>query len=199
MKAEATEELLRIRRECSAPADEEPYVTAQSGVHRSEHHLSEIESSGSTDLAIEIQTLVEGQLKELALGAHLTANAAVEQLPERGNANHAGHTAMLEAVGQPIPIDGIEIDDARSTRERQQKTTSKLEGVVQRQNAEQSIRLTEREHSRDRGHERAKVAVAEHDALGDAGRARGVQDAREVVGLNVRGGQGRGGIWRRHG
>ena len=89
--------------------------------------------------AIELGADLERLLGDRALRGDLREDAALEQLPHRGHADHRGDARLLEARGDAIAVELVEVHDARAARERQEHAARELERVVERQHAEHAV------------------------------------------------------------
>ena len=112
---------------------------------------------------------------------HARADAPLEHLPERGHADHGGDAPAREAHLEPLGRELVEVDDARSARQRQEHAAGELEGVMQRQHAEHAVALAEREERRERCDQRRQVRMGEHHALGMPRGPTGVDQRSDIV------------------
>ena len=106
----------------------------------------------------------------------------MEQLPEGRDADQRVDAPGVERIGQPIRGELVEVGDLRAEHQGDQQATTKLEGVVQRQHAEDALANAQIEQSGDLRGQRGEVAVREYDALGLPGGAAGEEHRGDVVG-----------------
>ena len=95
-----------------------------------------------------------------------------------------------------FPVERIEEDDAGSYRERQQQVRHLRQGVEEREHAQQRIARPQADELEDRVTLRHQIAVREHDPLGVARGAGGVEDDGSVgfrCGRRCKGSGARGG------
>ena len=106
----------------------------------------------------------------------LVRHALVNQVEELRHAGEERHLPLGEAAEQFGRVQRLEEDHARPDGEGQQQVGHLRQGVEERQHAEDAVLLGDR-HDLERAFTLGQqVGMREHDALGVAGRARGVED-----------------------
>ena len=143
MQAQALEELLGLLGQRRRAADEEADVSAQAVVDLPEEDPTQVQAGLLSDGPVQPQRRVEARGEELAALLNLTADAALQQLPQRGDTHHAGDATFLQAVGQALAVDLVQVHDAGTAGQRQHEATGELEGVVQRQHRQLTPRRAE--------------------------------------------------------
>ncbi len=146
-----------------------------------EQDAPDVDADVRREPAVDLSREVEGRAREGSPGVDLVEDAALEELPQRGDADHGGRARGAKPLGDALARHLADVHDARAARQRQQQPAGELEGVVQRQDAEHDVAAREREDGRERRDERGEVRVCELDALGPPGRSAREEDAREVV------------------
>ncbi len=185
LEAEPEEVLHHVGRQRGAAADEQAQAPAQLAVDREEQDLAQVEPVRHpvAQAAVEVDDSLEGALDERSALAHPLGDLAVQELPQRRHADHAGDAAVLERARQGVGVDLLEVGHLRAVDQRHEQPGRELEGVVQRQDREQAVVAVQVEQRRQLRHHRGEVLVRQHHALGRAGRARGVDDGGQLLAL----------------
>jgi len=126
--------------------------------------------------------LIEPSRQALEL-SHARLYPLLEDLVHPGDEEHHGRPDLEDVVPQvPRPLG---VGDARAPGQGQVVGGHALEDVAQGQEGDQDIAPSEAEDLVGGAHVGHEVGVGEHDALGLAGGAAGVDDASELVGHHL--------------
>src|SRR3989442_12132656 len=87
----------------------------------------------------------------------------------------------FERVRQPLRRQLVQISDLRSEHQGDQQTTTELEGMVQRKDAEHAFADAQIEEAGDLRRKRGEVAVREQDAFRLSGGAAGEEQGSHCV------------------
>ena len=151
-----------------------------------ENDRAEIDSGIANQALIELAKLVERGVKEGAARLDLVEDAAMDRLPQRGNADQRGGPQVGKRARKIFRIDANRMSDRRATRERQQHPAGEFEGVMEREQREHKVVAGKREHAPEHLDLGGEIPMREHHALGRAGGARGENDRSEVLAIRLR-------------
>lgn len=129
-------------------------------VHGTEEHAANVGSNVSSHESVEREGSVEERLGRRALLFCSRDDASFEQLPQRGHADHRGHSRFFHRRGEPLAVELIEINNPSAARERQKHSARELEGVVQREHRQRAIAGLERKHRAERAQQRDEISGA---------------------------------------
>ena len=127
------------------------------------------------------QHCFEERTNKRALLLHLFLNAIEDEVKELWHAGEDGDIALLQGPEQIASVERFEIDDAHGNRERQEQVGHLGERMKKRQNAENGVFGADIEDFADAIAFALDIAVREHDSLGIAGSARGVENQGDVA------------------
>src|SRR5207237_780232 len=108
---------------------------------------------------------LDGSFDDARPRRELLGDPAVEQLPERRDADERMDAPRLEGLREALRGQLVEVGDLGADQQRDEEATRKLEGVVEGQHREEPLADVEVEERTDLRGERGEVAVGEKDAL----------------------------------
>ena len=169
--------------EARASGAEVADVGAELGVDFFEDDLAEIEAQ-LLRCGAEGEQDAEDLLGEASFFGDLAEDALVDEIEELGDAAEDGDAALAQGERQLLGVERIEKDDLAAVVERQEEVGHLGQHVEERQDSEQGVSGTDGDEPADALELGGEIAVGEHDALGIAGGSRGVDDGRDIVGLD---------------
>ena len=161
--------------------NEKAQPPAELAVDGPEEELPHVEWGAVAQLAVQRHRRLDRGAHQGRLGGDLLREPPVQELPQRRNADHRLDLAALERLAQALRGQLVEVGDLRAEEERNEQAAGELEGVVERQHAEQPLAHAQIEERRELRGQRGEVAVRQEDALGLSRGAAGEQDRGDVV------------------
>jgi len=161
-----------VGRDRGAAADEQSQPAAETLVQGLEHL--------SPDVLVEQSFGQGGQpLADSELGHALFGDPfhdlAVDGVPQERHAQQDGRMDLLQVFRDALEVFGE--SHGHAVGDRSQEAAGALVGVVEGQDAQENIRMADRNDAEDRTQVRDDVVLAEHHPFRRARRARGEQDA----------------------
>src|SRR5207248_9917178 len=117
-------------------------------------YLAEVEGRLVAQPTVEAHQGLRGIADPLATLAQSRHDAAVQKLPERGNADHARYVSVLDCAREFFAVEFGEVGYLRAAADGRQKSRRELERVVERENGEHAVA---RVHLEDGGEHRDHV------------------------------------------
>src|SRR5438105_15930243 len=97
-----------------------------------EEELADVERRAVAQLSVEGHGALDHAFHDARLLSQLLRDAAVEELPERGDPDEGVDAPRLERLREPIGGQLVEVGDLGADQQRDEEATRKLERVAER-------------------------------------------------------------------
>ena len=176
IEAQPMKRLADGRVKAGTAGDQKSHLAAEDVMHAAKQPRTEVDAHGVAKEAIHPKQRAKGQAFGQARRGDLLGDALVEEVEELRHAAEQRDVALGERSQQLGRVQRLQEDNSGSAREWQQQIGHLREGVEQREHAEDRVALVHAHDPEDSLHFGEQVAVCQHDALGVAGGAGGVED-----------------------